>query len=275
MSKDKYNRTNVHSDLLAKVIFRVDVAGLTDLTGYINRVKGLDLIKKSFNRILPLKSRSVSFVIDAQNSENSKFTQNSEIDNGFRFLDCTIEEGSKAVLDIVNDSIVVSIDCSGAYSGSRHYTALISQLLEEMFEYDKFVSIRRLGIRKIDKKDFQKEEDIFDVFEGDINLFYRLRDNTLVKNRKYYDLLEKNNIRYNYNQQFNRYINSDKIGVIIDLDAYIADEFFRMDELRDLKTLNTLLNENIQDEMFEIFKSCVTEEYLEKCYNSLIPQLFQ
>lgn len=45
MSKDKYNRTNVHSDLLAKVIFRVDVAGLTDLTGYINRVKGLDLIK--------------------------------------------------------------------------------------------------------------------------------------------------------------------------------------------------------------------------------------
>ena len=105
MSKDKYKRTNVHSDLLAKVIFRVDVAGLTDLTGYINRVKGLDLIKKSFNRILPLKSRSVSFVIDAQNSENSKFTQNSEIDNGFRFLDCTIEEGSKAVLDIVNDSI--------------------------------------------------------------------------------------------------------------------------------------------------------------------------
>ena len=267
MSKDKYNRTNVHSDLLAKVIFRVDVAGLTDLTGYINRVKGLDLIKKSFNRILPLKSRSVSFVIDAQNSENSKFTQNSEIDNGFRFLDCTIEEGSKAVLDIVNDSIVVSIDCSGSYSGSRHYTALISQLLEEMFEYDKFVSIRRLGIRKIDKKDFQKEEDIFDVFEGDINLFYRLRDNTLVKTRKYYDLLEKNNIRYNYNQQFNRYINSDKIGVIIDLDAYIADEFFRMDELRDFKTLNTLLNENIQDEMFEIFKSCVTEEYLEKCYN--------
>lgn len=63
-------------------------------------------------------------------------------------MDCTIEEGSKAVLDIVNDSIVVSIDCSGAYSGSRHYTALISQLLEEMFEYDKFVSIRRLGIRK-------------------------------------------------------------------------------------------------------------------------------
>ena len=48
MSKDKYKRTNVHSDLLAKVIFRVDVAGLTDLTGYINRVKGLDLIKKSF-----------------------------------------------------------------------------------------------------------------------------------------------------------------------------------------------------------------------------------
>lgn len=45
MSKDKYKRTNVHSDLLAKVIFRVDVAGLTDLTGYINRVKGLDLIK--------------------------------------------------------------------------------------------------------------------------------------------------------------------------------------------------------------------------------------
>ena len=236
MSKDKYKRTNVHSDLLAKVIFRVDVAGLTDLTGYINRVKGLELIKKSFNRILPLKSRSVSFVIDAQNSENSKFTQNSEIDNGFRFLDCTIEEGSKAVLDIVNDSIVVSIDCSGSYSGSRHYTVLIRQLLEEMFEYDKFVSIRRLGIRKIDKKDFQKEEDIFDVFEGDINLFYR-------------------------------YIDSDKIGVIIDLDAYIADEFFRMDELRDFKTLNTLLNENIQDEMFEIFKSCVTEEYLEKCYN--------
>lgn len=45
MSKDKYKRTNVHSDLLAKVIFRVDIAGLTDLTGYINRVKGLDLIK--------------------------------------------------------------------------------------------------------------------------------------------------------------------------------------------------------------------------------------
>ena len=81
-------------------------------------------------------------------------------------------------------------------------------------------------------------------------------------------MLEKNNIRYNFNQQFNRYIYSDKIGVIIDLDAYIADEFFRMDELRDLKTLNTLLNENIQDEMFEIFKSCVTEEYLEKCYNN-------
>lgn len=52
MSKDKYKRTNVHSDLLAKVIFRVDVAGLTDLTGYINRVKGLDLIKKSFNNPL-------------------------------------------------------------------------------------------------------------------------------------------------------------------------------------------------------------------------------
>lgn len=267
MSKDKYLRANVHSNILAKVIFRIDLAGLTDLKGYINKVKGLELIRNAFGRILPIKSRSISFMIDAQHSENSKYTQEPEIDEGFRFLDCTIEDGSKAVLDIVHDSIVISIDCSGAYSGSQRYTELIVILLKEMFNYDNFVSIRRLGIRKIDKKVFESDEELFDVFERNLNLFCGFENNRIVKTRKYYDLLELEGIRYNYMQQFNRYRDNDRVSVTIDLDAYVADDFVDMKRLREEEFLEELLNVTIQNQMFKIFKSCVTEKYLETCYD--------
>ena len=86
MSKDKFLRSNVHSDLLSKVIFRVDIAGITDLKGYINRVKGLESIRNAFGRVLPIRSRSINFVIDAQHAEYNKFTQEPEIDEGFRLF---------------------------------------------------------------------------------------------------------------------------------------------------------------------------------------------
>lgn len=266
MSKDKFLRSNVRSNLLSKVIFRVDIAGMTDLKGYINKVKNLEAIRNAFGRVLPIKSRSINFVIDAQHAECNKFTQEPEIDEGFRFLDCSIEPNSKAVLDIVHDSIIISIDCSGAYSGSRQYTQLIVTLLKELFCYDSFVSVRRLGIRKIDKKRFCSENEIFGVFERKLNLFSQMLDDNIVKTRKNYDLLEINGVRYNFVQQFNRYMGSEDISVVIDLDAFVSDEFFEMKSLRNENILEQLLNQKIQNQMFEIFKTCVTEKYLEDCY---------
>lgn len=266
MSKDKFLRSNVHSDLLSKVIFRVDIAGITNLKGYINRVKGLESIRNAFGRVLPIRSRSINFVIDAQHAEYNKFTQEPEIDEGFRFLDCSLEPKSKAILDIVHDSIIISIDCSGAYSGSRQYTQLIVTLLKELFCYDSFVSIRRLGIRKIDKKKFCSAEEIFSVFERKLNLFSQMLDDNTVKTRKNYDLLEIDGIRYNFVQQFNRYIDCKDVSVLIDLDAFVSDEFFDMKSFREGNVLEELLDKKIQNQMFDFFKKCVTEKYLEDCY---------
>ena len=128
------------------------------------------------------------------------------------------------------------------------------------------MSIRRLGIRKIDKKRFCSAEEIFSVFERKLNLFSQMLDDNTVKTRKNYDLLEIDGIRYNFVQQFNRYIDCKDVSVLIDLDAFVSDEFFDMKSFREGNVLEELLDKKIQNQMFDFFKKCVTEKYLEDCY---------
>ena len=92
-----------------------------------------------------------------------------------------------------------------------------------------------------------------------------LDDNT-VKTRKNYDLLEIDGIRYNFVQQFNRYIDCKDVSVLIDLDAFVSDEFFDMKSFREGNVLEELLDKKNQNQMFDFFKKCVTEKYLEDCY---------
>lgn len=264
----EYTRENISSPMLKTVIIRFDYAGGTNILQFVNEIKQQDFIKNAFGALQRIDTPQLSITLNACDIETGSLPfaekQKSTI---YRFYECKYDEGLNVILDVSAESVCLAIDCRKNYQGSGQYTELMGKLISKLKDLDSFISVRRIGIRKIDAQVLEEGEKISDYFNE--NYIASRSWYSSPKDRvNYADFFTIGRVGFNVVQHISH--NSEgKTQAIFDVDSFIVNE-----EINSLisneKQLIDFMNNEMQDKMFELFVSCASKQYLEKCKQAKI-----
>ena len=144
MSKTKFTRSNVSSDILKKVLIRVDYQGFSGVDDIDKFITSLKTNWGGFFQkyaILQNKNFNINFGKEGMTNFDT------EIIRVHRFSDSRIGS-SQALMDITGNFAVIEVTCSSPYEGSDGYLDCMARYIKILKDYDRYVEITRIGIRK-------------------------------------------------------------------------------------------------------------------------------
>lgn len=266
MSKEKYTRDNFRSSLLKQIIIRVDYSSLTDLNGFIMKLKSLHLIKDTFSGYRLIKTNNINFQIDSKVFEERYIPlEVNETGNIHRFFDCKIEPIQNTFMDISPTFICITIQCNENYKIIDPYLDFITNVVVTLREYDSYVTLERLAIRKIDGNDYDNIKEVYNIFEEIVGFENVMDDEQSPLKKSYTDsfISKAANIKVNLTRSLERFSNG-KIRYVLDIDGYVDSSLMSPDEIKSKEDVKYLLKNRINNELFELFKTNVTEYFLSK-----------
>lgn len=258
-----YTRDNILSPMLKVVVIRVDFTGLTNLEEFVNRIKMEDFLKESFDRMLliPCQRMSVSFKPRGIEDGQLPYTE-AQKSILYRFTGCKIPGAKEVTLDLEADSITLAINCDESYGGSKEYSKLMALIINKLRVHDSYVSITRLGVRKIDTQVLKKEETIEDYFNDNYTVKNSWRLSPLKSKSILTELIDIDDVSINVTQHID-YDNEKRERLIFDVDAFIEGGVLQDVLSQDMIT--EILYRKMQDYMFDLFVSVASVKYLESC----------
>lgn len=264
--KENYNRYNVSSDLLKRVIIRFDYQGMTSVDNWILQLKSQNFGNfQKYNRNYMSPSQVGNYrigeVMDSLNlPEQAIFNEPLHT-----FSDISLNGHSDLVrMDVTNYFTIIVIDCKD-YTNIDDYIQLVVHYVELLLAFDNFIRIKRIGIRKVGGNEFENTDQIYDVFEKYVIFPNPADHNVLYEAQSYKDLMYKQDLGVSVN--FTRQCREVTIGtkpmiqVLVDIDAYITQKDMEKRGIKLPNDTQTVMN-TINGYMFELFKSCVNEKYL-------------
>lgn len=265
MGKEVYTRDNFRSSLLKQIIIRIDYSSLTDLNGFVMKLKSLGDFQSLFVGYRLIKTNNFNLQINSRSIEERFIPlELSETGNIHRFFDCKIEPVQNSFMDVTPTFICFTIECSESYETIDEYIKTMGYVIRKLKEYDSYVQITRVAIRKIDGKDFSSLEEANQTFEVMDALGKNVVDNIIPIKKSYTDsfVARDTNIKVNFTRGLECLKQEDGtiIRCILDMDGYVDTS------LEDIKNENveSILKENINNELFKLFKASVTESFLSK-----------
>ena len=261
---NKYNRDNIKSDMIKAVIMRADFSGITDINLYVDRLKQSDIVNKAFDKMSTIRGESNS--IDNFSAETDDITlpiSEKPKSNLYHFHECNVVGPKDTYLDISENYICLQIFCDNDYSGSKGYSKVFAECINLLKDYDSYISINRIGIRKVDSVELNEESERNNYFNQNfiVGECIATRNESNSRNLNLANLtqvIKQNSISINIVQQVRP--DKDKITAILDIDAFITGKTLH-DNLGD--KLESFIYNDMQDTMFEQFVNCMSETYLE------------
>lgn len=258
-----YTRNNILSQMLKTAIIRIDFTGLTNLRSFVNRIKSSEKIQKAFGKmvLIPKQNMSVSFrpkdIEDGQLSYTE--TQKSIL---YRFYDCKMGGDSNVTLDVEPQSITLAVDCQKKYEGSREYSYFMGWVIDELLAFDQYVTINRIGVRKIDVQVLEADEPIEKYFNERFVVAHSWKSSPPKTKSILTELLEIDNINFNVTQYID-YTNDGRVRLIYDVDSFLSGDI--LEKALESGNSSDLLYHEMQDRMFDLFVSVASVDYLEFC----------
>ena len=258
-----YTRDNILSPMLKTVIIRTDFSGLTSVRSFVNRIKLQERMKEAFENMemIPKQNMKVTFRPKDIEEGQLPITENQK-SIIYRFFDCNLGGHSKATLDVEPESITLAVDCRDGYCGSRDYSFFMGWLTDELRAFDQYVTINRLGVRKIDVQVLKRDEPLEKYFNKNYVVAQSWRNSPPKTKSILTELLEIQGISFNVVQHID-YTSDERVRLIFDVDSFVNDNYLK----GALKTVNPaeLLYHPMQDIMFDLFVNVVSDEYLDFC----------
>lgn len=272
--KNKIGRNDISTDLLKRVIIRVDFVGLRDFDNYLDYLAIQSFFRHTFQQEGSYKYLPRTYA-DSEDNDRSVV---------IRFSNCKIGP-SKVTLDISKRYAILDIRCAIPYEGTTQYSDFMVDLLASLKLFDVDIYFSRIGIRKIDMAEFDNIQEAKNVFEKDfpIIMSWELSSLNGAYRRQYSEQLKVDTVQYTCVQKIDKTTESNKLRVIYDVDAYMSDDTIDFDEMLltsgfnqetdsamsflidSKRTLRKIINEKFHDKMFEFFKGIVSLSYLELC----------
>lgn len=264
MSKEQYTRENFKSSLLKQIIIRVDFSTITDVKGFIMRLKSEPWLSRCFNGYRPIKTNNINLQIDTKTIEDRFIPiEVKETETIHRFYDSLIEPIQSTTMDIGSSFICITIQCSDQYDKIDSYLNIIADTMIVLQKYDNYAHFERFGIRKIDGNDYNNENEAYQTFEK--NRFIEDGGNVLERTlfkQVYTDIFlsEKYNIKVNLTRSLER-LNNRMLRFVLDTDGYIDESNFKEGDCDSKDKIIFLLKDRINEGLFQIFKAYVTEDF--------------
>lgn len=270
MGKEKYTRNNFKSSLLKQIIIRADFSSLTDLNGFIMKLKSIKEVQKNFLGYQIMKTNNINLQINPSRIMEDRFIplEINETEVIHRFFDCKIEPIQQVHMDIGLTFVCITIECNENYKAINEYINFIALILTILKKYDSYIQFERLAIRKIDGKDFPSLEEAYKTFEVMEDIINKLPANITHLKKSYTDcfILTDSKIKVNFTRGLEQFPNNI-IRCVLDMDGYIDSSLINFNEIVKYNTLKDLFSEKINDSLFQLFKASVTESFLEDGLN--------
>lgn len=244
-------RTDFHFNFLKNIIVRIDFQGVFEP----EMEKILTLIKpivkdRGFSRYLKKKNNQIQINVgnlNSQDSSLSKIVQSREIHS-------FVNEDRGYVLDLASGFVCLNIN-STSYTPFEDYSNLILEIAEIYKSNIDFVSINRVGVRKINVCMFENKENIKEFFSPDYFGYFKAipNTNTLSSSRRDTFGIELYKVNLSCNIEQGSSERKTLYKVSLDSDIYV-DNADKIEEGFDFLQMNNIL--------FNIYVSSLTEKFL-------------
>lgn len=259
----QYTRDNILSQMLKTAIIRIDFAGLTNVRSFVNRIKTNEIVQKAFGKMAMIPKQNMSISFKPKDIEEGQLpfteTQKSVL---YRFHDCKMGGDSDVTLDIEPESITLAVDCQKKYEGSREYSDFMGWIIGELLGFDQYVTITRLGVRKIDVQVLNADEPIEKYFNERFVVAKSWKSSPSKTKSILTELLDIDGICFNVTQYIDR-TTDGRERLIYDVDSYLNGD--TLEKVLELGNPSELLYHDMQDRMFDMFVSVASVDYLEYC----------
>lgn len=262
MNKDSYTRDNFQSSLLKKIIIRVDFTPVIDIVSICNSLQ--EDLSTWFSQKNVIKTDNFSISLSPNELEiGSVPIDITDTVNIYRFYTSKIEPVQDVFLDISASFVCLNINCNDSYQKIDKYLSIVSRVIKGILELDKFTSLTRIAIRKIDGKSFNSKSEAKHTFEfvDDTVEPISIKGIVTLNNSMSYLLFDNDNkIQVNYRRS-SQSLDDEKFRAVLDLDGYIDNNnIIGLERPDDIEFSNCLTR--INNLLFELFKYSVTIEFL-------------
>lgn len=277
MANIDVDRYCMKSNIMKKVIFRVDYKGVIDIKDFVkSSLEELinpffedyeTTFQNTFNIDLNINAMSELLSVpikEIEKQEIHRFTG-----SHFTNKDQTKTTDS-VVLDISKYFSTLEVTCL-EYKNIDPYLDFFALLMSRMTEFTKFISIKRIGLRKLGSKVFYDFDEIFETFEKKY-FYFDFSEKDLFPNKiNHLDVLEKDHTSpvINYSRSFDKgtYISEDgekdAFQITLDLDGYMEEDRLPKTEIKDPITFFSSHLKNINDNfLFKVFVMSVTDQFI-------------
>ena len=267
MSKDKFKRSNVKSSILKNVIIRMDFVGLTNILDCVDSLK--TVMKGNFEKFRPVDRKNYNVNLNPLNS-NQAVNVNMERTQMFQFSECKIGP-SKANFMLSSEFAYLEILCSDDYEGCNEYIKLMASAIDCILKFDSFISVKRLGLRKIDVAKFDDVNMMDQSIETPIWGNYKLANAYVPLKKSYSDLIYQKDVKTIFNiQRFIQEIKENeiiKIQYILDIDCYKNKDLIVLSDFSSAKSIEKMISEQMNEPVFKYFIETFTEQYIDSFYH--------
>lgn len=268
MAKDKFKRSNVKTSILKRVIIRMDFIGLTDITGCVNRLK--PIMDGNFKKFNPINNKNYNVELNALQNNNHPVNVNIETNTLYQFSDCTIGP-SQVNFMLGPDFAYLEIACSEDYEGCNEYIDLMANAIREIINLDSFISVKRLGLRKVDIVQFDDLNKMNSSIEEAIWDNYILNRACFPVKKTYSDLLYQKDVKTIFNLkrivQEIEFENTKKYQYTFDIDSYKNGDLLNSDVFSSTKNIRDMILKQMNEPIFYYFIETFTEQFIDNFYN--------
>lgn len=270
MGKDKYTRDNIKSDIMQRVIVRVDYEGVSKLEDLVVSLKPKwSGYFKSFNKIT--KNNFNINVTDTALQSKTISIPDPEKQIIYRFSNCRIGK-PETYMDIAESFAYIDIVAGSDYCGTQKFTEIISSYICSLLNHDQFVSLKRVAIRKIDiiKKDKDFNPD--DIYEMGIWNNYQNGEHISIKKR-YSDVMYLRDVSSYVNiirdvSYLQSETNTVQKQIVLDMDIYKVDQAIDIQRSSSQDDIQEVFNKKLNDPLFGLFVETFRESYIDKFHQN-------
>lgn len=263
-------RGTIRSGLLKNVLIRIDYTGINNIDTWIEEKQ--DFLSEYFS----------CYERGSNNNAKVEFTN---IDDIAKSLSLPVSEIRKETihsysewrkgntddvrLSITSYYITLNIVCNN-YTTIDNYLDFISLYISAISSKYSFLTIQRVGIRKIGGKSFPQIDDMCEIYRPELFFGEDISRDSHPLQREYSDmyLLNDNSLKVNYRRLYKcqKMREEDRHLTLLDLDCYV-DQYnigkYAYDIKRDCIAILKMLNTHL----FQLFYDSVQVFFIEKCQN--------
>lgn len=274
MPKENFTRYSMRENMLKKILIRVDYDGVTDINKWIDIFKATPDLNSHFNDYGQSYLNKASFDLSKMEEvARQRSLPISAFDSVpiHHFRESHFDGHQDRVnMEIAGLFMTFQVDCVH-YTNIDDYFDYLNRYLASFMESDRYIKIKRIGIRKIGGDSFASTEDMNNTFEAGFFEGHTIdnADTTIIE-REYHDRFMKTmtegdnanrSVKVNYSTHCRRIESERPFQAVLDIDTYIDEYIIRKDNLAFPAALSSSLT-LINDYMFELYKMSVTLSYL-------------